>query len=112
YSSLGFEMLSYELLSKKLNLNLNEIYSFWTNELEIDVFAKFNDKFIVGEVKYKDRKICKNILNLINTKCQKLGISPDIIALFSKSGFSKELLNLKSENLLLFDLNDFKSLID
>lgn len=111
YSSLGFEMLSCELLKKHLNLQEIEIYSFWSKEFEIDIFAKYNNKFIVGEVKYKERKICKNILNLVDLKCQKLGISPHIIALFSKSGFSKELLNSKSQNLLLFGLDDFKNLI-
>ena len=90
YSSLGFEALSCELLKKRLDLKEVEIYSFWTKEFEIDIFAKFNGFFIVGEVKYKERKICKNILNLIDLKCQKLGISPHIVALFSKSGFSKE----------------------
>ncbi len=111
YSSLGLETLSCELLKKRLDLKEVEIYSFWTKEFEIDIFAKLNGFFIVGEVKYKERKVCKNILNLIDLKCQKLGISPHIVALFSKSGFSKELINLRSENLLLFELNDFKDLV-
>ena len=110
YLSLGFEMLSHELLAKKFDLEIGYVYSFWTKEFEMDVLTKFKGKFIVGEVKYKERKVCKNMLNLINLKCDKIGIKPDIIALFSKSGYSKELLSLKSKNLLLFELNDFKAL--
>jgi len=35
----------------------------------------------------------------------------DVYALFSKSGFSNELLHIQDENLLLFDLNELKVLI-
>lgn len=112
YLSLGFEMLSQEVLAKKFNLNLEDVYSFWTKELEMDILTKFDDKFIVGEVKYKGRKVCKSVLNLINARCEKLGIEPDIITIFSRSGYSKELRNVKDKNLLLFGLDDFKILVE
>lgn len=111
YLSLGFEMLSHEVLAKKFELDVKDVYNFWTKEFEMDILTKFDDKFIVGEVKYKERKVCKNILNLINLKCDKLGIKPHIITIFSKSGFSNELINLQNENLLLFELEDFKVLL-
>ena len=73
---------------------------------------RIDDKIIVGEAKYKERKVCKNVLNLLLYKCTKLGIEPDIIALFSKSGFSKELLSLRDERVRLYEIKDFEELIN
>ena len=112
YASLCFEILSKELLAKYLNIGVGEISSFWNNEIEIDIFAKFEDFCVVGECKYKERKICKSVLNLLHSKCEKAKIKPNIIALFSKSGFSEELLSLKNGKILLFDTNDFEILIN
>ncbi|QKF85587.1 DUF234 domain-containing protein [Campylobacter blaseri] len=111
YASLGFEALSGLVLKKYLNLE-KDVYSFWTKDLEIDIFYEFDDKVMIGEVKYKDRKVCKSLLNSISLKCEKLNITPDKIIIFSKSGFSKELLNIKSEKLLLFDMDDFTILLE
>ena len=63
------------------------------------------------EYKYKDRKVCKNELTKLKIKALESGLKVDIYALFSKSGFSNELLHIQDENLLLFDLNDLNSLL-
>lgn len=68
-------------------------------------------KIILGECKYKDRTVCKNELTKLKMKAAESGIKVDVYALFSKSGFSKELLGMKNENLLLFDLNDLKKIL-
>ena len=112
YASLGFEILSKELLAKYLNIGISEISSFWNNEVEFDIFAKFEDFCVAGECKYKERKICKSVLNLLHSKCEKADLKPNLIALFSKSGFSEELLNLGSDKILLFDTDDFEILIN
>ena len=111
YASFGFEMLSAELLAKHLDMDFFEISSYWSKDEEIDLYAKKDDKILVGEVKYKNRKISKNTLHLLELKCQNLGISPQIYALFSRSGFSENLLKNQNSNLLLFDIKDFKNLI-
>lgn len=111
YCSLPFELISMELLSYHLNIDKSQIASYWDKDKEIDIFIDYDGFTIVGEVKYKDRKICKNILNLLKTKCDRLGISPNLIALFSKSGFSNELLKLKDDKILLFELEHFKELL-
>jgi len=86
--------------------------SYWNIYSEFDILALTKDrKIILGECKYKDRKVCKNELTKLKMKAAESGITVDIFALFSKSGFSKELLGMKSESLLLFDLNDLKVLI-
>ena len=87
--------------------------SYWNQHSEFDILAiTQNKKLILGECKYKDRKICKNELNKLKDKALQSGISVDVYVLFSKSGFSNELLSMKEKNLLLFDLDDLKILLD
>lgn len=86
--------------------------SYWNVYSEFDILAFTSDKkLILGECKYKDRTVCKNELTKLKMKAAESGIKVDVYALFSKSGFSKELLQIKSEKLLLFDLDDLKILI-
>jgi hypothetical protein len=86
--------------------------SYWNIHSEFDILAVTKGKkLILGECKYKDRKVCKNELTKLKTKALESGIKVDVYALFSKSGFSNELLSGKDENLLLFDLNDLKVLL-
>lgn len=85
--------------------------SYWDIYSEFDILAVTKDnKIILGECKYKDRKICKNELRKLKAKAEESGFKVDVYVLFSKSGFSNELLSMKDENLLLFDLNDLKVL--
>ena len=87
--------------------------SYWDQHSEFDILAiTSTKKLILGECKYKDRKICKNELNKLKDKALQSGIAVDVYALFSKSGFSNELLSIKDEKLLLFDLNDLKRLVN
>ncbi len=86
--------------------------SFWNIHSEFDILAVSSIKeIILGECKYKERKVCKNELTKLKLKAEESGINVDIYALFSKSGFSNELLHIQDENLLLFDLNDLNSLL-
>lgn len=111
YASLGFELLSGELMAKKLGFDGILLSSFWSKNIELDMLFSINGKIIVGEAKYKERKICKNVLNLVLHKCERLGIKADIVALFSKSGFSNELLGLKDERLRLYEIKDYEELL-
>jgi AAA+ ATPase superfamily predicted ATPase len=85
--------------------------SYWNQHSEFDILALNSDKkLILGECKYKDRKVCKNELNKLQAKAAQSGIRADIYALFSKDGLSNELKGMASEELLLFDLNDLQRL--
>ena len=66
---------------------------------------------IAGECKWKNQRISKNILNKLEKKCEVGNLKVDYYALFSKSGFSNELLRNRPDNLLLFDSNDFEMLL-
>jgi len=85
--------------------------SYWNVYSEFDILAvNTHKKIILAECKYKDRKVCKNELSKLKAKAEQSGIPVDVYALFSKSGFSNELLQTQTEDLLLFDLKDLKML--
>ena len=87
--------------------------SYWDKHSEFDILAVTDDKrVILGECKYKDRKVCKNELNKLKAKAMQSGIVVDTYALFSKDGFSNELLGMQDEKLLLFDLKDMQRLCE
>ncbi|EAJ0348643.1 DUF234 domain-containing protein [Campylobacter lari] len=109
YQSFAFELLCKEFLAKKLKVD--QVYSFWNYYHEIDLYYHENNFCVLGEVKFKERKICKNILNILKSKAKQLQIQPNLYVLFSKSGFSKELILNKERNLLLYTLEDFQFLI-
>lgn len=112
FVSLSFENLGYDLALNVLNERKKlEFASFWKRNIELDMlFYTQENELVVGEVKYKDTRVCKNILNIIKNKCKKLNLTPDKVILISKSGFSKELKMLENENLILLELDDFKRL--
>jgi hypothetical protein len=85
--------------------------SYWNQYSEFDILAVTDQKkIILGECKYKERKVCKNELRKLMAKAEQSGLEVDTYILFSKSGFSNELLQHQDEKLLLFDLDDLKLL--
>ncbi|AKF24589.1 hypothetical protein YH65_03660 [Sulfurovum lithotrophicum] len=112
--SLVYEQLCNDMFwqyySKKTPLLSNG--SYWDQYSEFDLLAVTSDKkVILGECKYKERKVCRNELSKLKAKAQKSGIAVDIYVLFSKNGFSNELMQSKDDSLLLFDLKDLKMLL-
>jgi len=111
-NSLIFEQLSNELLNQYFNNTLITLGSYWDKNSEFDIFAKSRSGVvIIGECKYKNRKICGNELFKLKQKIKLSNLKADKLALFSKSGFSNELLKSNSKDLILFELKDFKSLL-
>jgi hypothetical protein len=111
YISLSFEMLSNDLILKEFDIT--ESGSYWDRYIELDIMAKTsNGKTIAGEAKWKNQKISKNTLNKLQKKCELAGLKVDYFALFSKSGFSNELLKKHDKNVLLYDIDSFKGLLD
>ena len=113
YTSLVFEELS-EIL---LNYNLRESQilssgSYWDANIEIDLLTiTKHDKIYVGECKWKNHKVNKKELRKLREKCKKLQIIPHQIILFSKRGFSKELMHKRGASLALYSSEDFKALL-
>lgn len=113
YISFTFENLSNLLIQQKLeNEIITESGSYWDKDIELDLFAKTaSGKVIAGECKWKNQRISRNILNKLEKKCEVGHLKVDYYALFSKSGFSNELLKHKADNLLLFESRDFETLL-
>ena len=108
-----FEELSNELMKLKLSpIQLVDSGSYWDRHVEIDLMAStLNNKLVIGECKWKNHKINKKELNKLIEKCNKIDFQPDILMLFAKRGFSKELLRLQSKDLRLYSCEDFEDLL-
>ena len=110
-----FTELSHALLRKILqDAQIMELGEYWQNDgLTLDIYAKTKDKKkIIGSCKYTNSKIKKSELSKLNELATKANITADIIVIVAKKGFSKELKALKGENLKLFTLKNFKSLVE
>lgn len=108
-----FEQLSQELLNVYFNNKLILNGNYWDVHSEFDIWAIRDDGIeILGECKYTSRRVCKSEFSKLKQKAITSNLNIDIFALFSKSGFSNELKNSNEKNLLLFDLEDFKLLLN
>ncbi len=107
-----FEGLSNALIAHIYHDKTKEMGGYWDKNVEIDLFVKLYDGTqIVGECKWKNHKVSKNILNKLKKVTEKAGLRADYYALFSKNGFSKELEKGEDKQVLLYDLNSFKRLL-
>ena len=113
YTSLVFEELSEILLNYHIrDSQILSSGSYWDANMEIDILTiTDNEKTYVAECKWTNHKITKKELHKLEQKCEKLDIKPTQIALFCKSGFSKELLTLAGKNLALYSSEDFNALL-
>ena len=113
FVQLTFVELSYELL--KMNFEedrIKEIGSYWDKSVEFDIFAKTaSGKTIVGVCKYTNSKLKKSELTRLQELAKNANIEADIFVLVSKSGFSNELKSLKSQNIRLIALKNFKKIV-
>ena len=114
FVSYTFEELSNAFIQEHFRSKdpVDEKGNYWDRHNEFDLLAITRTRrTIVGECKWKSHKICKSQLSKLKAKCEKSGIEADFIALFSRSGFSKELQNSNDPTLLCFDLNDFEKML-
>lgn len=113
YTSLVFEELSEILLN--YNLRDSQILSsgsYWDANVEIDILTVTKDeKIYVAECKWTNHKVNKSEWHRVGEKCKKLEIEPAQIALFSKRGFSKELIKDQGKKLALYCSKDFQLLL-
>lgn len=110
--SFVFEQLSQELLDTHYNNQLIMNGNYWDVHSEFDIWAKDkNGTYILGECKYTNRRVCKSELSKLKQKAHTSKLKVDVYALFSKNGFSNELKNAHKKNLLLFELEDFRKLL-
>ncbi len=111
YISFTFEELSNELIKDDyFGLNIAQSGSYWDKKTEIDILAKnIDNNYIVGECKWTNQKICKNILRKLQNKTKYIDFNVTKYALFSKNGFSNS-LKKDIKDIILFEIDDFKRL--
>lgn len=110
----AFEQLCREFLKLQFTdeNRLSLLGSYWDNNTTIDLVAKTNNgQIIAGSCKYTNAKLKKSVLNTLKEDTKKVQLPVDIFVLFSKSGFSSELKNSKSEELKLYTAKSLKALI-
>jgi len=115
FTHLPFTELSHLLIRKELkDAQIMDIGEYWKNDgLLIDIYAKTKDKKeIIGSCKYTNSKIKKSEISKLDELAKKANLTRDIIVIVAKKGFSKELKALKSEDLKLFTLKNFKTLVE
>ena len=100
----SFEVMCIDF-TKKIDNSIIESNSYWDKNIELDILALTkNKKIYLGECKWTNHKINKNILAILDKKCTMSNIKPDTILLFSKSGFSNELKKDCPKNVKLYDI--------
>jgi len=112
--SLVFEQLSNELLELDFSQRdpLVSKGSYWDRHSEFDLLCRTTGgRLILGECKYTGRPVCRGELKKLREKAVHSGIRPDLFALFSRSGFSRELRESGESDVLLFSLKDFERLL-
>ena len=114
FVSFTFEELSGALIRRAFDAKdpVFEEGTYWDRHNEFDLLARTEGGgTIVGECKWKGHKVCKSLVSKLRSKCERSGLEPDYLALFSRSGFSKELRSSDDPTLLCFDLHDFEKLL-
>lgn len=113
----GFERICRKFImvsgdAKRLPFEPIEVGRLWNREVEIDVAAidKKSKSALLGECKWTERPIACDVLDELQNKARSLKSIASFkkhFALFSKSGFTKDVVEkAKSENLLLFSVKD------
>jgi len=113
YTSLVFEELSEVLLNYNLrDSNIISSGSYWDAKIEIDILTiTENEKVYVSECKWTNHIVNKKELHKLLEKCERLDIEPTQVVLFSKRGFSKELMQMQGKDLSLYSCEDFEALV-
>jgi len=113
FASKAFENICISFLRKKntvglLPIRFKKIGRWWERDCEIDILA-FSEKeeYIIGECKWQNSKIGTSDLEHLKNKVSKLKMNLYIMNqpyfyMFSKSGFTNELIKVAEDNKYLF----------
>ena len=98
------------LKDEKIPFPLMKTGRWWDKNDEIDVVGLGEDKIIFGECKWSEKHVGLNVLYQLKEKSKKVkwknGIREEFFILYSKSGFSDDLIKLAKKDSKII-LNDF-----
>lgn len=93
---------------EELSFNASKVGRWWSGGEEIDIVAVGEEESLVAECKWTENPIGIKTLQNLRAKAEKVGVSGEKhYAMFSKSGFTEELLE---ENILCYDLERMKKI--
>lgn len=112
YVSFIFEDAAQEILIKEdLPFDIIKSGRWWDKNDEIDIIACGKNEILFGECKYWNDPAGLNVITELQRKSEKVNYPAKerYYAVFSKSGFTEELLNIaeKNQKIRLYDLRDF-----
>ena len=88
--------MSFSILENLISLSAGR---WWNKDEEIDVVGVGEKFILVGECKYSNKRVGVDILETLERKSKKIEVNLPIkyYFLFSKSGFTKDLLMVKRD---------------
>lgn len=98
--SKNYEEIAKEIVLKNLPKNFSEAGRWWNKDAEIDVVGLNNEtkEIIFGEAKWSEKKVGTNIYSELKKKSElvdwRKGDRGEYYILFSKSGFTEDMLNI------------------
>lgn len=113
YMGAVFEDICRQQVGRLFPGSFPRIGSWWDKHNEIDVVAinQDNKSVLLGECKWSNKTVGKDILEHLKERSTKIdfGFHPSlkIFVIFSKSGFTSELMHCISETIILLDMSDF-----
>jgi hypothetical protein len=89
------------------------IGTYYDQQTRIEILAKRKSgKILAGECKYSQDPAKIHMPNALKQRCEKAEIDAEAYVLFSKNGFTDEVLEMRSAEWTLFAQNDLASLLD
>lgn len=93
--------------------SIMKIGSYWDKRIEIEILGQTKSgKIIAGSCKYSKAKANKSELTSLIERCDKAQINPDMLIIFSKSGFSSEFKKEKNSSLQLIAIKHLRGLLE
>ncbi len=97
---------------RKLSFVPDSIGEYWDREMQVDVYSvsRHDQMMLVGESKWSNKKVGAEVLQDLEMRAKKLNKKNDYyyqLALFSRAGFTPQLLDIAAKrNILLVTLKD------
>ena len=110
---LVLELVKQSLATKFADDPIVSIGSYYDKHVQIEILAiRKSGKMLTGECKYSKEAAKINMLDSLKEKCQKSELDIADYVLFSKNGFSSEVLQMKGAEITLLSHSHLSSLLD
>jgi len=112
-NQLVLELVKQTVATKFADDPIVSIGSYYDKHTHIEILAKRKSgKMLAGACKYSKEVAKINMLNSLKEKCQKSELNIADYVLFSKNGFSSEVVDIKDVNMTLLSQDHLSTLLD